>query len=386
MANFDYKPYHQFIEELYNNDPDISMGKIAKKILREHNLPVQQDTLRRYISVHLERRGIRNKDERSEVINNHAKEMGVDMQSVRYGWLKSKEASFFFTNPDYKTKEQNEFVEELLDMIRDKSPVYPNIKRTLPKEGHLLIVNPADIHSGKLATAFGSGDEYNSNIAVERVHEGVQGILDKASGYNIDKIVFVGGNDILHVDNTKRTTTSGTPQDTDGMWYDNFRLAFKLYTEVLEKLASVADVHFVFCPSNHDFTNGFFLCQAVEAYFRNNSNITFDCSMQYRKYFTYGSNLIGFTHGDGGKVQDLPLLLAHESPDWSATKHRYVYIAHIHHKSSKDYQSVCVESMRSPSGTDFWHKQNGYCNNVKAVEGFLHHKEFGQTCRFNHIF
>jgi len=50
-------------------------------------------------------------------------------------------------------------------------------------------------------------------------------------------------------------TTSGTPQDTDGMWYDNFMLAKKLYVDVLEMILSVADVHFVYNPSNHDFVH-----------------------------------------------------------------------------------------------------------------------------------
>lgn len=328
----------------------------------------------------------RNTPDEYSAVKSHADEMGVDMGAIKYGWLKSKEASFFFTNPYYKVKEQNDFVDELLQQISDRSPEYPLLKRSIAKESHLLVVNPADIHIGKLASAFETGEEYNSNIAVQRVHEGVQGILDKSAGYNLDKIVFVGGNDILHTDNTKSSTTSGTQQDSDVMWYDAFKMAFKLYTEVLEKLIKVADVHFVFCPSNHDYMSGFFLCQAVEAYFRNNANITFDCSIAHRKYHTYGVNLLGFTHGDGGKLQDLPLTMAHEAKEWSVCKHRYIFTHHVHHKQSKDFQSVSVESMRSPSGTDSWHSRNQYCNNIKAVEGFLHHKEFGQVCRFNHIF
>ena len=50
-------------------------------------------------------------------------------------------------------------------------------------------------------------------------------------------------------------TTSGTPQDTDGMRYDNFMLAKKLYVDVLEMILTVADVHFVYNPSNHDFVH-----------------------------------------------------------------------------------------------------------------------------------
>ena len=321
-----------------------------------------------------------------DAISEHAEQIGIDEDDVKHGWFKTDDVSFFFTNPNYKSKQKEDFKERLLDYISQKSPKYPKLNRKELTDSHLLVINPADIHLGKLASSFETGDEYTVGKAIERVHEGVSGILEKSKGFKIDKILFVGGNDVLHIDTPRATTTSGTFQNTDGMWYDNYLKAFQLYVEILEKLIVEADVHFVYCPSNHDYTNGFFLCQAVEQYFRNNKNITFDNSISHRKYYTYGLNLIGLTHGDGGKMQDLPLTMAHEAKDWSSCKHRYLYIHHFHHKIGKDFQGVALESMRSPSGTDSWHHRNQYCNNIKAVEGFIHHKEYGQICRLNHIF
>jgi hypothetical protein len=214
----------------------------------------------------------------------------------------------------------------------------------------------------------------------------MQGILNKAKGFNIDKVLFVAGNDILHTDNTKRTTTGGTPQDTDGMWYDNFIMAKNLYIDLLEKLISFAEVEVVYNPSNHDLTHGFFLMQLIEAHFAN-STIKFNVNLLHRKAFKYGNNLIGTTHGDGAKIEHLPLLLATEFPIlWSETKHRYIYSHHIHHKQSKDFVGCTFETLRSPSGSDSWHHKNGYTGVPKAVEGYIHHKEFGQIARLTHIF
>lgn len=321
-----------------------------------------------------------------------AKEMGIpndklgQFSSSPYYWDKSKEHSFFIKNPLFKAEDKDNFAKELIKELKEYSPKYPKIERKKIKDGHLLVIDPADVHIGKLCTAFESGEDYNNQIAVKRVLEGVEGILNKANGFNIDKIVFIGGNDILHVDTPQRKTTSGTPQDTDGMWYDNFLTAKRLYVDVLERLLTVADVHFTFNPSNHDYTNGFFLADVIKTHFRECKNITFDCSIAHRKYFTYGSNLIGTTHGDGAKTQDLPLLMAHESKDWSDCKHRYIYTHHVHHKTSKDFMGVCVESLRSPSGTDSWHHRNGYQHAPKAVEGFIHHPEHGQVARLTNIF
>ena len=321
-------------------------------------------------------------------IKDESNASGINEKDVKHGWIKTDKASLFFKNPNFNGSEdkQNDFTKDLLNTLKDHSPNYVKLKRKKLKDGHLLVIDPADIHIGKLCTAFESGSDYNSQIAVKRVLEGVDGILQKANGFNIDKINFIGGNDILHIDTPQRKTTSGTPQDTDGMWYTNFLIAKKLYVDILEKLIKIADVHFTFNPSNHDYTNGFFLADVVKTHFRNCKNITFDTSIAHRKYFTYGSNLIGTTHGDGAKQSDLPLIMANESKDWSDTKHRYIYTHHVHHKNSKDYHGVTVESLRSPSGTDSWHHRNGYTLVHKAVEGFIHHKDHGQVARLTHIF
>ena len=316
-------------------------------------------------------------------------EAGVDDKDVKHGWLKTKQASLFFKNPNFKQEELNaiqQIKDECIKEVKLYAPKYHAIETIKSEDTHLLVIDIADLHIGKLATAFETGEDYNSQIAVKRAKDGLQGILNKAKGFNIDKVLFVAGNDILHTDNTRRTTTAGTPQDTDGMWYDNFIMAKNLYIDLLEKLISFAEVEVVYNPSNHDLTHGFFLMQLIEAHF-SKSTINFNVDLKHRKAFKYGNNLIGTTHGDGAKIENLPLLLATEFPIlWSETKHRYIYSHHIHHKTSKDFIGVTFETLRSPSGSDSWHHKNGYTGVPKAVEGYIHHKDFGQIARLTHIF
>jgi hypothetical protein len=314
----------------------------------------------------------------------HAKARGIDFDSVIEYWDKTKEYSVRVRPEVIQVKG---IATDLLNEMKEYAPQYPTIFRTQSKEAHLLVIDPADVHIGKLATSFESGEDYNSEIAVQRVLVGVQGILDKSAGWAIEKIALIIGNDILHIDTPKRTTTSGTPQDTDGMWYENFLKAKKLYVDVIEMLVTIADVHVMYNPSNHDYTNGFFLADVIKTWFNNSKNVTFDTSISHRKYMLYGKNLIGTTHGDGAKANDLPLLMAVEAKnEWSLSKHRYLYTHHVHHKSSKDYIGVTVESLRSPSGTDSWHHRKGYQHAPKAVEGFIHHPIHGQVCRLTHLF
>jgi len=310
---------------------------------------------------------------------------GIEPGTVKNYWYKSKNYSIHVKEDGDITPE--EFVEKIQEAIKDFAPKYPAIKRVENKEPHCLVLSPADVHIGKLCSSFETGEEYNSQIAVKRVKQGVEGLLNKAQNYNLEKIIFVTGNDILHVDNPKNTTTAGTHQDTSGMWYDNFIMAKKLLIEVIESLLTVADVEVVFNPSNHDFMSGFMLVQAIESWFAHSENISFNINMSHRKYSVYGENLIGTTHMDGAKVADLPLLMAHEAPEaWSQCKHRYIYGHHVHHKTAKDFMSVIVETLRSPSGTDGWHHRQGYQHSPKAIEGFIHHPKFGQIARLTELF
>jgi hypothetical protein len=322
-------------------------------------------------------------------IEEYCEHYALDYSKIRSWKLITHTAVPYYNVVFYETHNQEEesLRDQLIKDLQQYSPKFPKLERVEDNNSYLLVIDPADIHIGKLASAFETGETYNNQIAVQRVLSGVRGILEKVSSFKIDKILFIGGNDILHIDTPKRTTTSGTHQDTDGMWHSNFLIAKQLYVDVLEMLLSVADVHFTFNPSNHDYMNGFFLAQVIEAYFKNCENITFDCSIAHRKGFKYYNNLIGTTHGDGAKQDLLPLLMAQEFPiEWSQTKHRYIYTHHVHHKTSKDYIGITVESLRSPSGTDSWHSRNGYQHAPKAVEAFLHCKDNGQVARITHLF
>jgi hypothetical protein len=281
----------------------------------------------------------------------------------------------------------------LLSALKSYSPSFERIKRQNVSDPHCLVIDIADLHIGKLASETETGENYNVKKAVELATEGVAGILQKADGFDIDQIVFVIGNDVLHIDTPSGTTTSGTVQNVDGMWYDNFMAAKDLYISIIEGLVQECDVHIMHNPSNHDYMTGFMLADTVYSWFRNHPNITFDISMAHRKYYAYGQNLISTSHGDGAKMQDLPLIMANEASSfWSATKFRYIYLHHIHHMkkinflSGKDYHGATVEYLRSVSYTDSWHHRNGYQHAPKCVTGFVHHNKFGQVARLTHLF
>lgn len=317
-------------------------------------------------------------------LSQECNEIGIPLDSVNHYWYKGKHFSIHAKNEGVTYED---FRKELIEDLKEYSPKFEKIKRSPSKDGHLLVIDPADIHFGKLCNTYEGSDEYNVEIARMRTLRGVEGLLEKSSGFNIEKILLVIGNDILHVDNPSNTTTGGTKQDMNGMWYDAFLKAKQTIIDCIELLLPVADMHVVYNPSNHDYMSGFMLADSIYSYFHKCKNMTFDFSISHRKYYKWNNSLIGTTHGDGAKWDNLPLLMAQESKeDWSTTKHRYIYTHHVHHKTAKDFIGVTVESLRSPSSADSWHSKKGFDHAPRAIEGFLHSKEYGQIARLTHNF
>ena len=317
---------------------------------------------------------------------------GISIDKVSDYWHKSEHFSLRVREEKEGDTKREDFARELIEEIKDYSPTYPTIRRTKSKDGHLLVVDIADLHINKYADGDITGAEYNSEIAVERALSGTRGLIDKASGFDIEKIIFVIGNDVLNTDTLFSTTTKGTHQDCDVSWYKAFNMAKDCYIKCIELCMQVAEVSVIHCPSNHDLMSGCFLAETLAAWFRLSKNITFDISPKYRKYQQFYSSMLEFEHGDKGKMLNLPLTMANEEPQmWADTKFRYGYLHHIHHsdrtsfKSAKDYIGCNVTYLRSPSSADLWHSDNQF-KNLVAVEGFIHSKNNGRIAHLTHYF
>jgi hypothetical protein len=325
----------------------------------------------------------------------HLKERGInkeDVVSVKHWQNMGGELRFSIVTKQEYGLDEEQILDKIKSLIEDYSPTYKKIDRDFEND-HLLVINPADIHIGKYAKELETGNGYDCETAVERVLEGIQGLLEKSAGFGIEKVLFCIGNDILHIDNVYNQTTAGTRQDVDGKWWEHFEIALMLYVKCIEMLRHIAPVDVLHSMSNHDYQSGFHLAHALKSWFRKDDDVDFDISVAHRKYYQYGSNLIGLEHGDGAKMVNLPLLMAQEQPKmWAETKYRYFYLHHLHHKvkhkwlDAKDYVGVTVEYLRSPSGTDSWHSRKGFTGVPKAVEGFLHEKNSGQVARITHYF
>ncbi len=311
-------------------------------------------------------------------------------------------------------KEFENFLNQIRDTVGDlMAGKKPKLPRRFPdREGNILILDPADVHIGKLCIRTETGYTYDESIAEHRMIEGCRMLLEDAIKHGATKVALVIGNDISHIDTLKRTTTAGTPGDTSTSLFSIYRVAQRAYVRIVNMILEAGlHVVIVFNPSNHDHVLGFTIAQLVGAWFHGHPNVTaseYNLSEIHRKYMQYGRNMIGFTHGNGAKLEDLgSIMQAEVRTKLSQSPLAYWYVHHWHHKMrkalgvrpqdrEKDHLSMTVmtsghgameadncmvEIVRSPSPPDGWHHMNGFLNR-QAVEGFVHHPNDGQCARF----
>lgn len=358
------------------------------------------------------------------VFRDAAKIGGIDdVSNIHAMWKIVKDEdgnghSIYIKNPNSGGEDLSftEMVKQAIDDgIGDKAPKYQK-RKTKPVGEHLLVVDLADVHFMKLCVKSETGFEYNRKVARHRVIEGTKALLRMAEPMGIGRILFVMGNDILHVDSHNGRTTAGTEQDTEGSIFQGFKDAERAVVDAIELCAEIADVDLVHNMSNHDWRHGWMLSQTVAAHLSNHPHVhatDYGLSESHRKYYRFQDNLFGLTHGDGAKEEKLYGLMVKEARQHVGDcLNLYWLLHHVHHKDrktrdgnkpflrEKDHNGMTaiisghdrlegdalnIEYVRSPSPPDGWHDRNGYVNR-QGVECFVFHPYDGQKARFTEWF
>lgn len=261
--------------------------------------------------------------------------------------------------------------DELLKYIEDRSVKVPKIKYKKCKDPILYEISLPDIHYGKIT------DEPEDTIEKHYI-KAIMELHRKADGLDIDRFLLPVGNDGLNSEGMSRATTKGTPQQDNKRWRETFRGYWHLVSKAIDYLTQFAPVDVVVVQGNHDFERMFYAGEVLAALYKNNKNVTVDNSLDARKYYEYGVNMIMFTHGDKEKTQELPLLIATEQPEmWSRAKVREIHCGHKHKEMLNEYMGTKVRFIPSICGNDLWHKTQGYVGTLRCGQAYIWNKNRG---------
>jgi hypothetical protein len=260
-------------------------------------------------------------------------------------------------------------------------------------DGWLFEFSPFDLHMGKYTWDEETVTNYDSDIAADLFNASLDFLLARAlklTDGRLERILCVFGNDVAHVDSKRGDTTAGTRMDVDTRYIRVYRRICEIHRRAIDVLREVAPVDVKIVPGNHDELTSFHLGEILATRYDGVKHVTVDNSPRLRKYYEFGTNLFGFTHGDSEKVSELPLTMAREVPDlWARCPSREWHIGHLHKKEGwqapgrvvQDLFSdkgVRVRRLASLSGHDAWHTKHAYMDR-RTCEGFVFHRRAGFT-------
>jgi DNA repair exonuclease SbcCD nuclease subunit len=220
-------------------------------------------------------------------------------------------------------------------------------------------------------------------MAVSVFKEAINNLLQKAPINLIQRIVIAVGNDLFNVDGADEMTTAGTPQMEDSRWQNTFKKGCSLLKEVIGQLAIDLPVDVLIIPGNHDSERSFYLGEFLSAFFKDHPNVSIDNTPTLRKYYKFGETLIGYTHGDKEKKDQLPLLMATEcKEDWANTSFKEYHLGHLHKEMDDEIMGVKIRTLSSLAPADAWHSSKGYVGSIRGARAFLYHVDNGLEAQY----
>lgn len=344
------------LDQFYTDirDSFLTWDEIAKK----HGLSSGEYARKKYYS-------LRKKDD-SLVLKSTWQQKRKNGDVVWLSSFKAKESDFLEQFSIFKT----EFLKELTACQNRKITDYviPAIQ-----DNNLLEIAIPDFHLGKYVKGETIKEQRDKFVKC------CIGLYNKViSKYNIEQIILPIGNDFFNSDTLLYTSTKGTPQHDNANWKESFRMGWSAIIEAVNYMSINHNVHIIVVQGNHDYQKSFFLGEVLSNYYENNPVVTVDNDLEQRKYYTYGKNLFGYTHGNLEKHTDLPIIMATEQPiAFSNCDYRYFRLGHLHKHMHNEHYGVGITVLPSLSKPDEWLKSMGYNNTLRRCQGHIFNKKTG---------
>jgi len=271
-------------------------------------------------------------------------------------------------------------IRRMMDEAAKFAPRYPLVKRPKCDSGNLLEMNLTDHHFGKLAWSpeTGGWGDYDLKIADRCWDEATDGILSRVPDTKFERVIFVIGNDLMHVDNQAGTTTRGTQVTADTRFQKIYPAVRRAIIRSVDKAMRLAPVKVVVVPGNHDMNASFCMGDSIWCWYRNCRDVEVENGPAPRKYFQWGSVMLMWTHGSEGKLGDYPQIMAVEEPEmWGQSRIREVHTGDKHQRRLEEFHGVAVRILPSLCAPDDWHSKKGFVGNWRSSEAFVWNKDQG---------
>lgn len=269
-----------------------------------------------------------------------------------------------------------------------KQAYRPVRERRYKDDDIMAEVSLYDHHFGKWAVSPEVPSDYTLDTAKEDYLVSLEKLAAQVKSWRPKQIVFPIGNDFMHFDNKKGTTTKGTQMDMAGRFFQVATVALQSAQEAVKMLRKIAPVHIIWVQSNHDEHATWWLCNSLEQFYINDPNITVDVTPRAIQRYIWGETFIGYEHGQIKPERLCNTLIKQFRKEICNCNFVEAHAGHYHKQQeikwvSKDtYGEVLYQRLGALTRTDYWHYLNGWFASVRSAEASVYSKKHGKKATF----
>ena len=291
-------------------------------------------------------------------------------------WVKSRLAA------DDRLKALQEAIADSVAEYKGLGKPTKQLKQKQDGSQYMVAIPIGDPHIGMYAWADECGEDFDTDIARNDLLNASRNLFTASPDANKCLIANLG--DFFHSDNqSNRTSRSGAALDVDTRWARVLKLGCMVMVDMIHlALKKYPEVEVINAIGNHDDHSAVMLSAFLSAYFSDEPRVTVQPTTAKFHYVKFGKCLIGVTHGDTIKHNDLGELMATDkAEDWGSTEHRMWFVGHIHHSRKTELRGCTVESFRTLAAKDAWHAAKGY-RSGRDMNAIVIHKDYGEVARY----
>lgn len=256
----------------------------------------------------------------------------------------------------------------LLGAIEEMRHAKPQkVKPVQPADpgGYGLFLGLSDLHFGMKPHNSIASVEDQYNLYLEHMYQVVsRAILQWGTP---ERVWFLIGSDMLHIDSERFETKAGTPQGPQsvGTYPEHIKYAIKFCQAVIDHCRQFAHVDALWIKGNHDASSSVGVAMALHFMYEGESNVSVDIENKMRKCRIYRGVPMLMLHGHGAKAKSYSAYLSHmamKEAEPSDIGKGIVFRGHFHAGKevfAEDF-GLDVVTISAPTKSDTWHHESGY--------------------------